>query len=86
LSQSLHLFNSQEMLAKFDAKADLLVKDKRPHEEKLKELFVWVYGRPPTEQQLSLTLEHVSSATNQKTAYGNVMWALINTREFVFNH
>ena len=86
LSQSLHFMNSDEMSKKFDAKADLLVKDKRPHEEKLKELFVWVYGRPPTEQQLSLTLEHVSTATNQKTAYGNVMWALINTREFVFNH
>jgi hypothetical protein len=86
LSQSLHLFNSQEMLAKFDAKADLLVKDNRPHEVKLKELFVSVYGRPPTESQLSLTLEHVSSATDKKTAYGNVIWALINTREFMFNH
>lgn len=85
LSQSLHLFNSKEMHVKFENKADLLVKDKRLHEEKLKELFVSVYGRPPTESQLSLTLEHVSSATDKKIAYGNVMWALINTREFMFN-
>lgn len=86
LSQALHLFNSKEMLVKFDAKADLLVKDKRSDEEKLKELFVWVYGRQPTEDQLSLTLEHVSTAMDRKIAYGNVMWALINTREFMFNH
>lgn len=86
LSQSLHFMNSQEMSAKFDAKADLLVKDKRSHEEKIKELFVWVYGRQPTDEQLSLTLEHVSSAADIKIAYGNLLWALINTREFVFNH
>ncbi len=85
LSQSLHFMNSDEMSKKFDAKADLLVKDKRSNEEKLKELFVWVYGRHPTEEQLSLTLEHVSSAKDTKTGYGNVLWALINTREFVFN-
>jgi len=86
LSQSLHLFNSKEMLAKFDAKADLLVKDKRPHDEKLNELFVSVYGRPPTEPQLKLALEYLSSETDKKTAYGDVIWALINTREFMFNH
>ncbi|MSR55429.1 MAG: DUF1553 domain-containing protein [Gemmataceae bacterium] len=86
LSQSLHFMNSDEMSKKFDAKADLLVKDKRSHDEKLKELFVLVYGRQATEEQLSLTLQHVSSATDKKAAYSNVLWALINTREFVFNH
>jgi len=85
LSQSLHLLNSQEMNAQFDAKADLLVKDTRPDDQKIKELFVWVFGRQPSDEQLSLALEHVNSATNKKTAYGNLLWALINTREFVFN-
>jgi len=65
--------------------ADLLVKDTRPDDQKIKELFVWVFGRQPSDEQLSLALEHASSATNRKTAYGNLLWALINTREFVFN-
>ncbi|MEI7686335.1 MAG: DUF1549 and DUF1553 domain-containing protein, partial [Planctomycetota bacterium] len=73
LSQSLHLLNSQEMNAQFDSKADVLVKDARPDDQKIKELFVWVFGRQPSDEQLSLALEHVSSATNKKSAYGNLL-------------
>ena len=37
-------------------------------------------------RQLQLALEHLeANAKNKKAAYENILWALINTKEFVFN-
>ena len=37
--------------------------------------------------QRDLALEHLSSAGRDKrAAYENILWALINTKEFLFNH
>jgi hypothetical protein len=89
LAQALHLLNSDEVQAKLTrqgGRADLLVKDARPDEEKIRELFLWAFARPPTERQLHLALEQIERhKDNRKIAYENILWALINTKEFVFN-
>ena len=66
-------------------RADLLARDKRPDSEKVEELFLWAFGRRPTESQMRLALENVARhANNKRFAYENIIWALINTKEFVF--
>jgi hypothetical protein len=89
LAQALHLLNSQEIqdkLARAGARADLLAKDPRPDAEKLEELFLWAFARRPAPQHLQVALEHVNRhAQNKKLAYENILWALVNTKEFVFN-
>jgi hypothetical protein len=55
------------------------------------ELFLWAFGRKPTADDRKAALEHVEKLTvkngpaGKKTAYENVLWALLNTKEFVFN-
>jgi hypothetical protein len=89
LAQALHLLNSDEIQAKIarsGGRADRLAKDPRPDAEKVEELFLWAVGHRPKEKQLYLALEHIqASAPNKKAAYENILWALINTKEFIFN-
>jgi hypothetical protein len=91
LAQALHLLNSDEVqnkLARAGGRADALAKDPRPDAEKVDELFMWAFARKPTSEQREVALEHISkhaASNNKKTAYENILWALLNTKEFVFN-
>jgi Protein of unknown function (DUF1553)/Protein of unknown function (DUF1549) len=89
LAQALHLLNSQEIqdkLARPGARADLLAKDPRPDAEKIEELFQWAFGRRPSSEHMEVAMEHINRhAQNKKLAYENIVWALLNTKEFVFN-
>jgi len=90
LAQALHLLNSQEVqdkLSRGNGRADVLAKDTRPDAEKIEELFMWVFSRRPSAEHLQIAMSHVERhATNKKLAYENLLWALINTKEFLFNH
>jgi hypothetical protein len=89
LAQALHLLNSDEVQGKLSrpgARADLLAKDKRPDAEKVEELFLWAFAHKPAADQLEAALAHIEKHKNdKKVAYENILWALINTKEFVFN-
>lgn len=91
LAQSLHLLNSAEVQTKIAAangRAALLAQDKdRKDEDKLRELYRWVYAREPDAEELRVGLAHVEKhKDNPKIAYEDITWALINTKEFLFNH
>jgi hypothetical protein len=89
LAQALHLLNSDEVqgkLARAGGRAEAMTKDARPDPDKVDELFLWALGRKPTPEQRDLALAHINkNAANKKTAYENILWALVNTKEFVFN-
>jgi hypothetical protein len=96
LAQALHLLNSDEVqgkIARSGGRADRLAKadDPRPDAEKVEELFLWAFARKPTADDLKTALSHIeamekkSGAAGKKTAYENIVWALLNTKEFVFN-
>ena len=87
LAQVLHLLNSQEIqgkLARPSGRADQLARDPRPDAEKVEELFMWALARRPTSQQLELALANIERhAKDRRQAYENIIWALINTKEFI---
>jgi hypothetical protein len=89
LAQALHLLNSEEVqgkIARPGGRADQMAKDPRPDAQKVEELFLWALGRKPSEKHLKLALENIeANAKNKKAAYENIIWALLNTKEFVFN-
>jgi hypothetical protein len=89
LAQALHLLNSDEIQGKLSrpgGRADKLVADKRSDSEKVDELFLWAFARKPTEEQREVAMAHIAKhATNKKQAYENILWALLNTKEFIFN-
>jgi hypothetical protein len=90
LAQALHLLNSDEIqqkLSRSGGRADALAnaKDTRPDSEKVRELFLWAFGRQPTADDLNAALAHIEKhKAAKKVAYENILWALINTKEFVF--
>jgi hypothetical protein len=94
LAQALHLLNSDEVQGKITrggGRADLLAKDGRPDEEKVTELFLWAFSRKPTSEDMTSALAHLKKmeekhgAAGKKIGYENIVWALLNTKEFVFN-
>jgi hypothetical protein len=89
LAQALHLLNSDEVQGKLSrggARAEKLAADPRPDAEKVEELFQWAFARKPTQDQMNAALTHINKyAATKKVAYENIIWALINTKEFVFN-
>jgi hypothetical protein len=91
LAQALHLLNSDEVqakLARAGGRAEQMAnpKDTRPDAEKVEELFYWAWGHKPTKEQMDTALAHLAKhAKDRKAAYENMLWALINTKEFVFN-
>jgi hypothetical protein len=88
LAQALHLLNSQEVqdkLAGAGNRAAQMAKDPRPDREKVEELFLWALGRRPTQEQMRLALENIAlHARTPRLAYENILWALVNTKEFIF--
>jgi len=90
LAQSLHLLNSNEIqgfLANGNGRAGQFARDKdRPHAEKVREMYLWVYSRVPTADELGVTLAHLERTENKQQAYEDILWALINSKEFLFNH
>ena len=65
----------------------MLAKDPRPDAEKVEELFLWAFARKPTDGAAATWRWSTSpsNAKNKKIAYENILWALLNTKEFIFN-
>ncbi len=91
LAQSLHLLNSsevQEKVAAAGGRAALWAADtQRPSDDRIRELYRWTYARQPDAEELQIALTHLAhhEATPQ-IAWEDLLWALINTREFLFNN
>jgi hypothetical protein len=102
LAQSLHLFNGADIQAKLssnEGRAAALTNEKeRSDEDRVRELYLWAYARQPDAEELKLAVEHLARTPRDKDgnplppdaarrqAYEDVVWALINTKEFLFNH
>jgi len=101
LAQSLHLLNSPDMkskLATSNGRADLLAKDDRPESEKIRELYLAAFSREPRPDELKTTLEYfaerrvdaagkpLDETKAKREDYEDLLWALIGTKEFLFNH
>jgi Protein of unknown function (DUF1553)/Protein of unknown function (DUF1549)/Bacterial Ig-like domain (group 2) len=88
LSQSLMLLNSndvQTQLAAPAGRAERLAKAAGPDSEKIAELFWMAFARGPTQRELESALAHLANHRgNTKGAYEDIIWALINAKEFQF--
>lgn len=63
-----------------------LVSDKRGHDEKLRELYLFTYGRLPTDEELSLLRGHIERTADVRNAYEDILWVMLNSEDFLFNH
>jgi len=100
LAQSLHLLNAkdiQEKLANDKGRAALMATDTSDSDEtKIHELYRRIYSREPDEKELTLAKGYIEKltkgkeqkemVTGKRQTYEDIIWALINTKEFLFNH
>ncbi|MEQ1858647.1 MAG: DUF1549 domain-containing protein [Chthoniobacteraceae bacterium] len=101
LAQALHLLNAkdiQEKLASDSGVAAQLAGDSRSDEEKLRELYLAAYARQPDAGELTLAKTHLDkprkaadgqpldAAKGKRLGYEDIVWAILNTKEFLFNH
>jgi hypothetical protein len=88
LSQALHLLTGDSVDGNIKAGAlvtKLLAAGKKPNEIMI-ELYLRCLGRPPTPEE-SASLEALFSDPEQtKATLEDVQWALLNSKEFIFNH
>ncbi len=86
--QALHLMNSPRLNSKVTAdtgRAATLASSDRTPEKTVEELYLLVYARQPTEDELKIGLKVFDERnSNRRQATEDLLWALLNTPEFVF--
>lgn len=63
-----------------------LVKAKATDEQCVEELFLGTLSRFPTDKEKGDAVTYIAGEKNRPQALQDVLWALINTREFILNH
>ena len=102
LAQTLHLLNSkniQDKLSGTGGNAQKLTSQKeRVNEDKITELYKLAFSRNPKDDEMKTAIGYIKKKTEQlendakkkedstKMAYEDLVWALLNTKEFLFNH
>jgi len=101
LAQSLHLMNAPDVKAKLTAangRAEQLTKAEMPEPKRIRELYLATYSREPTADEVKIAETHLLKPRNdaagkpldsqraKRNGYEDLLWALMNTKEFLFNH
>ena len=89
MAQVLHLCNGlnfEKKLADKNGRLARLATGKRPLSEIIGQLYLAAFSRLPSAVELATCREVVSQSKNQQSGLQNILWALCNSREFLFNH
>jgi hypothetical protein len=101
LGQSLHLINASDIRGKLTSptgRAEKLAKAAGPPEPKIKELYLSAFSREPRPDEMKAALSYLAeprlNAAGQpvdaqkaiRDNFQDLIWALMNTKEFLFNH
>lgn len=90
LAQSLHLLNSKEMQAKLssdDGLAASLAAGSDPIEHKIEQLYLAALSRSASAAEIQTASSYVlGKPDSARQAYEDLVWAVLNSKEFLFNH
>ena len=101
LAQSLHLMNAGDIKAKLatgGGRADRLAKSETPVEHRIRELYKAAFSREPRDDEMKVSLDYlaqpqvdtagnpINPQADAVNSFEDLIWALINTKEFLFNH
>jgi hypothetical protein len=101
LAQSLHLMNAPDVKAKLTAsggRADTLTKAELPEPKRIRELYLAAFAREPDAEEIRIAESHLlkprtdaqgkplDSQRAKRNGYEDLLWALLNTKEFLYNH
>jgi hypothetical protein len=88
LSQALHLLNGDTVNSKIRAGGviDKLMKEKPKVEDRITDLYLRCFSRKPTADEILKLQKAIALEPDPKKAMEDLFWALLNSREFLFNH
>lgn len=87
MSQAFQLISGptvNEMLAERENRITRLIAANKSNREMLDELFWTALTRPPTDKELDVLLPRLNRAENFRAELEDVLWGLLNSKEFVF--
>ncbi len=90
LSQALHLLNGETVNRKIadGGLVKRLLAEKMTPADIISELYLRAFSRRPSDSELSslLTLTRTADPKKRQSAIEDAFWAILNSKEFVFNH
>ncbi|WP_339734540.1 DUF1549 domain-containing protein [uncultured Gimesia sp.] len=89
LAQVLQVANGKLIntkLATKNGRIEQLLKAKTPDHDVFTEMYLAAFSRYPTKQELAHCDQIVKGSKDKREGYQDVMWAISNSREFLFNH
>jgi hypothetical protein len=101
LAQSLHLINASDIKSKLatgGGAAEKLATDERPLDDKVRDLYLAAFSRQPTPEELKTAQDYfaqprldakgkpIDAKKAARENFQDLIWVLINTKEFLFNH
>ncbi len=92
LSQALHLMNGPTVSTKIEQGGIVKkrVAEGKKHNEIVEEIYIRCLSRKPTAEEMKQMLAEVGKAgedkTQQELVLNDIFWAVLNSKEFMFNH
>jgi len=87
LAQSLHTLNGDTLAKKIADQTSIvsrLVAEKISHDEVVKQLYLRALCRLPSDEELAYSHIQFQEAGNPQEAYEDLLWALVNSKHFLF--
>jgi hypothetical protein len=88
LSQALHLLNGDTVNNKIrqGGLVPRLLAEKKTPDDRIAELYIRCFSRRPTPEEVATLTLALKQNKDQAQALEDLFWALLNSREFLFNH
>jgi hypothetical protein len=89
VSQALHFINGpdlQDKVANADGRLAQWLRSDMPDSKIVEELYLATLSRLPAPQEKDRLLTRIAGAGNRREIYEDILWAMLSSREFVFNH
>jgi hypothetical protein len=89
LAQALHTLNGDiltEKIADKNGRIAQLLKSEIPPEEAIRQIYLAALSRPPRPEELSACQQFIEQAPSPQEGFEDLLWALLNTKDFLFVH
>jgi hypothetical protein len=89
MPQLLHLQNGDSVIVKIramDSRLTRMLIAKKPNAEIIDELFLATLSRLPTEANRAAVVRSLAETDRRDEVFRDLFWALVNSKEFCFNH
>ncbi len=89
LSQALQMINGPVVHNKLrdnNGRIATLIAAMKSNEDIITELYMSALSRKPVEGEMTAAVKHISAAADRRLALEDVGWAILNSKEFLFQH